>query len=235
MENKIIAIIPARGGSKRIPRKNVREFCGQPIIKYSIDTAIASGLFDTIMVSTDDSEIAEISRSLGAEVPFMRTSKNADDQSTLTDVLREVLLEYDGRGKDFVYFCCILPTAPFLSVSTLRQGFNVLQATNADSVIPVVRFSYPIQRALKIESDGRLHMFNPENYSARSQDLEPAYHDCGQFYWMKTKSLIEQMRAFAKHTVAIVLPESEVQDIDEEEDWKLAELKYKLVTNKAVQ
>lgn len=230
MKYKSIAIIPARGGSKRIPRKNIKPFCGYPIIKYSIDAAIKAGCFDEVIVSTDDSEIAEVAESYGAKVPFMRSEVNSNDFATTADVLKEVILEYKNRGKYFEYLCCIYPTAPFVSSDKLREGIELLKQTGADSVLPVTRYSYPIQRSLKIEND-RAVMLWPENYLRRSQDLMPTYHDSGQFYCMRSNSLLDQMKLFAEHTVPIILPESEVQDIDNEEDWKIAEIKYKMFNN----
>lgn len=222
-----IAIITARGGSKRIPRKNIKDFCGQPIIKYSIDAALKSGCFDEVMVSTDDSEIAEIAQKLGAKVPFLRSQKNSDDYSATADVIREVILEYQRIGKNYDYLCCLYPTAPFITPDILSESMQSLISQGVDSLVPVVKYSYPIQRSLKI-ADNKLLMNWPENYSKRSQDLEPIYHDCGQFYCMRTSSLLEQMVLFAKDTIPLILSESQVQDIDNEEDWKMAELKYKL-------
>ena len=224
-----LAIIPARGGSKRIPRKNIRDFLGKPIISYSIDTAIQSNCFARVMVSTDDEEIAEIAKQFGAEVPFLRSSKNSDDHSTVADVVKEVLIEFEQQGQQFEYFCCILPTAPFVNAEIIKRGYKTINETGAISVVPVTAFGYPIQRALKIDaSDKRLKMFWPENYNKRSQDLESSYHDAGQFYWMRSKSLLETAKIFTENTYPIVIPELEVQDIDTEADWKLAELKYKL-------
>ena len=228
MNYKSIAIIPARGGSKRIPRKNIKQFCGHPIIKYSIDAALEAECFDEVMVSTDDSEIAEVAESHGAKVPFMRSEVNSNDYAMTADVIKEVILEYETLGKRYEYLCCIYPTAPFVSSERLKEGMELLIQEGADSVLPVTRYSYPIQRSLKIEN-GRAIMIWPENYLKRSQDLMQAYHDCGQFYCMKTHSLLEQMKLFAGHTVPIILPESEVQDIDNEEDWKIAEIKYKII------
>ena len=221
-----LAIIPARGGSKRIPRKNIRMFIDKPIITYSIQAALQSGCFDEIMVSTEDYEISQIAQEYGAMVPFMRSGELSNDMAGLTEVIEEVLLTYKKQSKEFQYVCCLLPTAPLVTNKILRDGYDLLVQTGADSVVPVTRFSYPIQRAFKIEN-GQLKMFWPENYSMRSQDLEPAFHDCGQFYWMSVQSLIEQKTIFAKHTVPLEIPESRVQDIDVEEDWKMAEMKYK--------
>jgi len=184
MSGKCLAIITARGGSKRIPRKNIKEFLGFPIIKYSIDAALGAGCFDEVMISTDDKEIAEIATSFGAKLPFFRSETTSNDYAMTADVIEEVLLEYKSRGSNFEYCCCIYPTAPFVSSQRLLEGYNLLTSTDADAVIPVVRFSYPIQRAIKIEQE-TLEMMWPENLNARSQDLVPAYHDCGQFYWLK--------------------------------------------------
>lgn len=229
-EIKTLAIITARGGSKRIPRKNIKPFLGYPIIKYSIDAAKNADCFDEVMVSTDDREIAEISRRLGANVPFLRSEAAANDFATTADVIGEVLNEYGERGQRFDYACCIYPTAPFISPERLKKGFELLKEKGADSAIPVVRFSYPIQRALKIE-DGRLLMIWPENLNKRSQDLMSAYHDAGQFYWLKVDNFLKQRRLFTENTCPIEVPESEVQDIDNEGDWKMAEMKYKLFKN----
>ena len=228
---KSVAIITARGGSKRIPRKNIKNFLGQPVIKYSIEAAVNAGCFDEVMVSTDDEEIANVARGYGAAIPFMRSAENSNDFAGTTEVIREVILEYRNRGKDFDSLCCIYPTAPFVTAEKLRSGMTRLQDTDADCVLPVVQYSYPIQRSLKIE-DGRVVMLWPENYTKRSQDLMPVYHDCGQFYCMKTVSLLEQMKLFANYTIPIVMPESEVQDIDTEEDWKIAEMKYRIATSR---
>jgi len=227
--NKSVAIITARGGSKRIPRKNIKDFLGKPIIAYSIAAALEADCFAEVMVSTDDQEIAGIARSLGAQVPFMRSAENSNDFVGTTEVIREVVLEYRKAGKSFDSLCCIYPTAPFITAAKLRKGMSLLEETGADCVLPIVAFSYPIQRSLKVEK-GRAVMFWPENYAKRSQDLMPAYHDCGQFYCLMTASLLEQMKLFAEHTIPIVVPESEVQDIDNEEDWKIAEMKYRIVS-----
>ena len=223
-----VAIITARGGSKRIPRKNIRPFLGRPIIQYSIEAALGANSFDEVMVSTDDAEIGEVARAAGAALPFMRSAATSNDFAGTAEVLREVILEYRKRGRDFTELCCIYPTAPFVTAEKLRRGMQTLRETGADSVLPVVAFSYPIWRSLKIE-DGRAVMNWPENYAKRSQDLPPAYHDCGQFYCMKAQSLLDQMRLFANHTVGLVMPESEVQDVDNEEDWKIAEMKYRML------
>lgn len=225
-----IAIIPARGGSKRIPRKNIKPFLGKPIIYYSIAAALKCGFFDEVMVSTDDIEIAQIAVELGANVPFLRSNNNSDDFATTSDVLIEVLECYrDKYNQSFQNVCCIYPTAPLLRVSHLEEGYELLQEHNLDSVFPVVPFSYPVFRGLKL--DGMyVKMEWPEFYHFRSQDLETIYHDAGQWYWLKTESLINQKKLFMNKSSIIKLTDLEVQDIDTEVDFKLAELKYRLLT-----
>ncbi len=227
---KTLALITARGGSKRIPGKNIKLFLGVPIISYSIAAALGARCFDEVMVSTDDSEIAEIAKSFGAKVPFLRSEHNSCDYATTVDVIEEVITKYKEMGMNFKHFCCIYPTAPFITEERLIECMKLLRESGADSVLPIVRFSYPIQRSLKLE-DGRLGMFWPENYNKRSQDLEPAYHDAGQFYCMKVESFLRQKRLFADYTLPIILNESEVQDIDTEEDWRIAEMKYRFLKN----
>jgi len=227
-----IAIITARGGSKRIPRKNIKSFLGYPIIRYSIYAALKSHCFDEVMVSTDDKEIAKISKKLGAKVPFFRSAKNSGDHVSTVSVIEEVLLEYKKRGQIFEYTCCIYPTAPFITSEKLKKGYQLIRKFKAEAAIPVVRYSYPIQRALKIDDQGRLKMIHPENMFKMSQEFVPAYHDSGQFYWLRISSFLKQRRLFAKKTVAIEIPESEVQDIDVKEDWKIAEIKYRILNKK---
>ena len=223
-----IAVITARGGSKRIPRKNIRDFCGKPILAYSVEAALASGAFDTVMVSTEDKEIAEIAEGYGAEVPFFRSGRDADDFAATRDVLREVLEEYESRGERFDVMCCIYPTAPFVTAQRLREAAELLEKNGADSVLPVVRFSFPPQRCV-IVKDGAVQFKWPEYAQARSQDLEPYYHDAGQFYCLNVKSFREQNAMVMKRTIPLILSEMEIQDIDTEEDWRLAELKYRLL------
>lgn len=231
---KTVAIITARGGSKRIPRKNIRNFAGQPIIAYSISAALESGCFDSVMVSTDDNEIADIASSYGAEVPFLRSPETSDDFATTAEVLDEVLEQYRQLGKIFTHACCIYPTAPFVTPQKLKKGYSILIEENADSVFPVVQFSYPIQRALKIKNN-RLVMFQPEHLNSRSQDLEPAFHDAGQFYWFKVHCLMQQKKLFTYNSLPLIMPATEVQDIDNEEDWQLAEIKYETFLKKSRQ
>lgn len=224
---KSIAIITARGGSKRIPRKNIKLFCGIPIIAYSIRAALASHIFDEVMVSTDDEEIATIAKKYGASIPFMRSNENSDDFATTGDVLAEVIEEYKKIGKQFDYICCIYPTAPFVTAEKLVNAYKKLMEENADSLVPVVRFSYPPQRCFMIDV-GKLEYKYPQYIRARSQDLEPLYHDVGQFYFAKTECFLQASNNLVtSHTIPYLVPETEVQDIDNLDDWKLAEIKYR--------
>jgi len=220
-----ICIIPARGGSKRIPRKNIRDFMGKPIIAHSIEAALESGIFDEVMVSTEDAEIVEVAKAHGAAVPFLRSPENSTDMAMTAPVLIEVLDRYAELGRNFDTACCLYPTAPFVRASRLREACRLLESSEDDAVVPVVRFSYPIQRSLRMTEGGRLEMFWPENYNKRSQDLEPAYHDAGQFYLLRTTSLRIQQVLFPSRTRPVVLVDEEVQDIDSPEDWKIAEWK----------
>ena len=228
---KSIAIIPARGGSKRIPRKNVKEFLGKPIIAYSIQAALKSGVFDKVMVSTDDKEIAETAIKYGAEVPFYRSPEMSTDMAMTAPVLVEVLSEYKKRGMIFDYTCCIYATAPFINSERLKEGMNNLIETGVDSVLPVVKFSYPPQRGLIKTTNGLMVMKLPENYNVRSQDLEPIYHDCGQFYLCKVGQFMNNHSLILPITKPYVLPEERVQDIDTISDWKIAEAKYKVLND----
>jgi pseudaminic acid cytidylyltransferase len=224
-----LAIITARGGSKRIPRKNIRPFCGIPIIGYSIKAALAAGCFEEVMISTEDPEIAEVARGFGALVPFFRSARTSDDHATTSDVLLEVLTDYAGRGRSFDLACCLYPTAPFVTSEMLTAGFRRLgDDPGLDSVVPVARFGYPIERALKIEND-RLSMIWPETFNARSQDLMPSYHDVGQCYWFRVQSFLRNRRLFTSKTAPLVVPDWSVQDIDNEEDWIVAEIKYEVM------
>ena len=220
-----LAMITARGGSKRIPRKNIKEFNGKPIIAYSIEAALSSGVFDEVMVSTDDEEIADIAKKHGAKVPFLRSEKTSNDYATTVDVIEEVLEEYKKRGQEFYYFACIYPTAPFITAEKLKSATEQLVSSGADALIPVVRFSYPPQRAMVVR-DERLIFREPENLSKRSQDLEPYFHDAGQFYILRTESFLKNHALMVGDIIPLELSELEVQDIDNETDWKIAELKY---------
>lgn len=222
----ILAIIPARGGSKRIPRKNIKEFCGKPIVEYSIHAALSAGIFSEVMVSTDDEIIAEIAKKAGASVPFFRGAEASSDFATTADVLIEVLDCYQGLGQTFDEVCCIYPTAPFVTAQKLRTGYELLQ--QGDSVMPVVKYSYPIQRSIHIKED-LVYMNWPEHVNTRSQDLEEMYHDCGQFYFLKVEALRKTKALFTEKTVPYIMSDLEVQDIDNLEDWKIAELKFRLM------
>ncbi len=229
---KKVAIITARGGSKRIPRKNIKEFCGKPILAYSIQAALEAGVFDTVMVSTDDEEIAEIAKKYGAEVPFYRSEKTANDYATTADVILEVIEEYEKLGQFFDMVCCIYPTAPFLTADKLKDAVQKLENSDADTLIPVVTFSYPVQRALVIR-DEKLVFEYPEFMDSRSQDLEPHYHDVGQFYIMKTETFKESKKIMLGNILPFEISEMEVQDIDNQTDWEIAEMKYRILRQKA--
>lgn len=222
-----LAIITARGGSKRIPKKNIRDFCGRPIISYSIKAALESGIFDEVMVSTDDDEIADISKAYGAQIPFLRSKKTSGDYATTSDVINEVLNKYRDKRIQFEYGCCIYPTAPFVSGNLLKTAFEKFRTSNTDVLIPVVKFSYPPQRAL-VENDGLLKFKHPEYERARSQDLEPMFHDAGQFYFFDVNSFIRLGSLLCGRLSFVELSEMQVQDIDNEIDWELAELKYRI-------
>lgn len=223
-----LAIITARGGSKRIPKKNIRSFCGKPIIAYSIEAALESGVFDEVMVSTDSEEIAQVAILAGASVPFMRSEATSNDYATTSDVLMEVFTEYEKRGNNIDYACCIYPTAPFITADKLKHAMNKLVSENADTVMPVVAFSFPPQRGLAIR-EGALELVYPEHIVTRSQDLESIYHDAGQFYAINVKHFTQTKNVLKGRVLPLEISELEVQDIDNETDWKLAELKYKLM------
>jgi len=231
-KNKInkIAIITARGGSKRIPKKNIKLFLGKPIISYSIEIAINSGIFDEIMVSTDDEEIKKIALQYGAKVPFLRSKKNSDDFSTTLNVLDEVISNYHTiKNQKFDYACCIYPTSPLTTINHIIDGYKLLLNNNFDSTFPAIKFGYPIWRGLDIKNNGISSMIWDENLNTRSQDLKNVYHDAGQWYWFKPNLKYESL--ISGNAGALILKESEVQDIDNEEDWVLAELKYELKNN----
>lgn len=223
---KSIAIITARGGSKRIPKKNIKEFCGKPIIAYSIEAALNAGCFDTVMVSTDSEEIAQIAKSYGAQVPFLRSEETSNDFATTADVLNEVLDQYEKMGETFDLMSCIYPTAPFVTAEKLNKAVDMLKNGDADSLMPVVAFSFPPQRGNVIR-DGKLEYQYPEFSQMRSQDLEEIYHDCGQFYLCKVAAFKETGKLVTGSTLPLIMPDEEVQDIDNMSDWALAEVKYK--------
>jgi N-acylneuraminate cytidylyltransferase len=224
-----IAIIPARGGSKRIPKKNIKNFLGKPIIAYSIESAVNSNLFDEVIVSTDDSEIAKIANQYGATTPFLRSKKNSDDFATTFDVIQEVLNWYKSKYTHIETACCIYATAPFITSNLLKNAHQKLVKNKFDTVFPAIRFGFPIQRALKVlDNEGKMEMFQPEHLNSRSQDLEVAYHDVGQFYFFKPKIALEKGKLWTDNSGIIEINELHAQDIDTETDWKLAELKYKI-------
>lgn len=228
MSKKRLAIITARGGSKRIPHKNIREFCGRPIIVYSIEAALKSGVFDEVMVSTDDEKIVQIAKEAGAKVPFLRSAETSNDFATTADVILEVLSEYEKQGQNFDSACCIYPTAPFVTSEKLKNAVELLENKAYDSVMPVTEFSFPPLRGMVMDGDKVSYKWE-EFSQARSQDLDKIYHDVGQFYVIDIEKFKEAKRLVTQNTGAIVIDELEMQDIDNEVDWKLAELKYQLM------
>lgn len=224
-----LCIIPARGGSKRIPRKNIKDFLGKPIIAYSIHTALQSRLFDEVMVSTDDEEIAEIAIEYGAKVPFTRSNNNSNDFATTVDVLKEVEQEYIKLNKEFDFICCIYPTAPLTRTEDLINGYEQIVKMKYFSVFPVVSYGYPVWRGIRFDKAGKTQLVWEEYKNARSQDLEPVYHDAGQWYWYNPNKILDTL--FTENSSSIILSEENVQDIDCLTDWKLAEMKYELLQN----
>ncbi len=223
-----VCIIPARGGSKRIPRKNIRPFLGRPILAYSIEAALASNCFDEVMVSTDDPEIEAIACECGATVPFAREARTTGDYAGFDEVVHEVLTRYRAQGRDFAQACALFATAPLVTSVHLTLGGEMLRAdSRLTAVLPVLRFSFPVQRALALR-DGRAPMLHPEHYHTRSQDLEPAYHDAGQWYWLNVDKFLPTRELMGANSAALVLSAMEAQDIDNEDDWALAELKFQL-------
>jgi pseudaminic acid cytidylyltransferase len=224
-----VAIITARGGSKRIPRKNIRPFRGKPMLAWPLEAALTCALFDEVMVSTDDPEIADIARQYGAAIPFLRSARTADDFATTPDVLVEVLERYRARGRMFETACCIYPAAPFITAKALSEARDRLQAGPFDVVMPVTAFAYPIWRSLRRHESGRIELNWPENLNRRSQDLPPCYHDAGQFYWFRVEPFLRDRVLMGTNTGAILLPETHVQDIDNESDWAMAEFKHRWI------
>ena len=223
----MIAIITARGGSKRIPRKNIKEFMGKPMLAYAIESALGSNLFDTVMVSTDDEEIAEVAKKYGAEVPFMRSEMTSSDYASTTDVLLEVIHEYKKQGSEFEKICCIYPCVPFLTSKSLIEAYKGFKE-DVDALMPVCKYPVPVEWAVSIV-DGLIQNFNPEGWQIRSQDLEPKYYDVGMFYYVKTEKMIDHQSVRPPKTAAYIIDELECQDIDTMEDWMNAELKYKIL------
>lgn len=222
-----LAIIPARGGSKRIPRKNIKTFCGQPMLAWSVQAALQSGCFDQVIVSTDDAEIADVARAHGAAVPFMRPPSLSDDHTGTIPVIAHAV-DYMNRNAGPVAFaCCIYATAPFVQAQDLQRGLDALQHGNADYAFSVTSYAFPIQRAIRITAHQRVEMFNPEHFTTRSQDLEEAFHDAGQFYWGRASAWLVGKPLFAPHSMPVQLPRHRVQDIDTPEDWQRAEWMFK--------
>ena len=221
-----VCIIPARGGSKRIPGKNIRPFLGKPVIYYAIQTALESNLFDEVMVSTDDEEIRQIALESGATVPFLRSKENASDTATTVSVLLEVLDQYEKIGREYKCGCCLYPVTPLTTVSHLHAGWQLIQSQDFDTVLPVLPFSFPIWRSVKRLGE-QLKWIWPEHAMSRSQDLPMAYHDAGQWYWFQTVAIQTKKTLYTDYTGSILLDEMQVQDVDNESDWQVLELKYK--------
>ena len=222
-----IAVIPARGGSKRIPRKNIKYFCGKPMIAWSIDVAKMSGLFDHIIVSTDDVEIVEVAKQWGAETPFMRPDELSNDYAGTTEVIAHATQWALDQGLDVDAVCCIYATAPFVQVEDLQRGLEALESGDWAYAFTATDFAAPIFRAFKQSADGGIEMFFPEHFSTRSQDLPTALHDAGQFYWGRPSAWMEEKRIFDRHSVPVIIPRWRVQDIDDQDDWIRAEMIYK--------
>jgi len=221
-----IAIIPARGGSKRIPLKNIKPFCGKPMIAWSINAAKESGLFDHIIVSTDNDDIAAVAKTWGAEVPFIRPAKLSDDFVGTSAVVKHAV-EWTNKNRGVIEFVCtIYATAPFIKSTDLIKGLELIQKNDCQIVFTVTTFPFPIQRAIKVDKNERITMFQPEHYKTRSQDLQPAYHDAGQFYWARTDAVLHEVSAFSDAAMPLILPRYQVQDIDSQEDWQRAEFMF---------
>lgn len=225
----LLAIIPARGGSKRIPKKNIKDFMGKPIIAYAIEACKDAQIFDEIMVSTDDYKIKNIAEEYGAKVPFMRSQKTSDDFAIIYEVLEEVIFEYKKIGKKFNHLCCIYPCVPLLQSMTLKTAYESFKENNCDTLLPVLKFSFPIQRAFMINNQGFLEYREPENALKRSQDLEPMYQDAGMFCFSDINEMLKNKKDVGNKVAYLELNEKEVQDIDTVEDWEIAEFKYKLL------
>jgi N-acylneuraminate cytidylyltransferase len=224
-----IAVIPARGGSKRIPRKNIRMFCGKPIIAYSIAAAQQTGLFDQVVVSTDDEEIAAVAREFGATTPFIRPKEIADDFTGTNAVVKHAVAWFNAQSNDVTHACCLYATAPLVQARFITEGYEALVRSDAAFAFSVTSYAFPIQRAVRITPEGRVDAIYPEHRMTRSQDLEHAYHDAGQFYWGTARAFLEDMPLFAPHSIGVILPRHLVQDIDTLEDWEKAELMYRAI------
>lgn len=228
-----LAVIPARGGSKRIPRKNIRPFCGKPMIAWSIEAALRSGCFDRVIVSTDDTEIAGIAREQGAEVPFMRPPELSDDHTATIPVIGHAIEWVRKRGDAPGLVCCVYATAPFVRAEDIGEGLRVLEQTGSDYAFSVTSYAFPIQRAIRITPQGRVEMFQPEHFNTRSQDLEEAFHDAGQFYWGRASAWLAGTSIFSPDAAPVILPRHRVQDIDTLEDWERAEWMFKALKSQA--
>ncbi len=224
-----IAIIPARGGSKRIPRKNIKPFHGKPMIAYSIEAALNSGCFDKVIVSTDDQEIADVAVKYGAEVPFLRPDNISDDFATTMDVMQHAIQWCVDQDLEVDNVCCIYATAPFILPEYIKQGLVSVSSPNVEYAFSATSFPFAIQRAISVDQNGFVAMFSPEFANTRSQDLEEAYHDAGQFYWGKSSAFLAGKAIFAQHSKAVLLPRKRVQDIDTPEDWELAETLFSVL------
>ena len=219
-------IIPARGGSKRILRKNIRDFCGKPMIAWSIEAAIKSKLFDRVIVSTDDDEIALVAKRYGSEVPFKRPTHLADDYTSTTAVIAHAIEWLNCHGEAADKVCCLYATAPFVKANDLQKGLDILESSGAEYAFSVTNYAFPIQRSIRITNDQRVEMFQPEHFNTRSQDLEETWHDAGQFYWGNASAWLEARTMFSSNAAPVILPRHRVQDIDTEEDWVYAELMF---------
>ena len=228
-----LAIIPARGGSKRIPRKNIKLFCAKPMIAWSIEAALQSGCFDQVIVSTDDQEIAEVARQYGATVPFMRPTELSDDHTSTVPVIQHAIEWVNAQGQPVEQACCMYATAPFVSAEDINRGLEILDATQSDYAFSVTSYAFPIQRAIRLNDEGRVQMFNPEYFNIRSQDLEEAFHDAGQFYWGTADAWLQGRMIFGTGSVPVPLPRHRVQDIDTPEDWVRAEWLFKAMQAEA--
>jgi pseudaminic acid cytidylyltransferase len=229
-----ICVIPARGGSKRIPRKNIKEFNGKPIIAYSIEAAIQSNCFDRVIVSTDDNEIAEVATRYGAEIPFIRPPELSNDYTATLPVIKHAIKWLEDNENFVENVCCLYATAPFIQPKIISNAFQQLQQSKTEYCFGVTSFSFPIQRAIKITDIGRVQMFYPEHFLSRSQDLEESYHDAGQFYWGKSQAFKDEVPTFSEVASPYILPRYLVQDIDTIEDWIMAEAMYKVLQNTRV-
>jgi pseudaminic acid cytidylyltransferase len=222
-----LAVLPARGASQRIPRKNIRPFCGKPIIAWSIETALNSACFDRVIVSTDDAEIADVARSCGAEVPFVRPAALADHHTATMPVVRHAIEVLSAQGEAPTLVCCLYATAPFVTSVDLREGLRLVQQPGYEFAFPVVRYAHPIERSLRLDAEGHVHMLDPQRFATRSQDLPATYHDAGQFYWGRSEAWLSAERIFSPTAAALILPAHRVQDIDTFEDWQRAELMFR--------